>query len=386
MRSITHEVAALNKECMRVREEKKHLETRVRDLSLRLRREGNVRASLEAEKQEMLATYRVMCSERERLGVAADKFGGEVTSLKSSISRRDREVRRLQRTLCLYHLHVRAPISYITQFIRVTRIKPNSTHTGTLNQCRENLRSKNEKLRVAEEQLQDQARLLHDARERSVAIQEQSQVMIASANSAKRISKTLVGTQRESQDRVARAELRLEDARREIERLRDSNRVLMSNRDEMDEKIVALERMVASGRRREVALARRFEGEEDKNDEEELGRGDDNDSSSSLDSNSGEYLDRGHVSLQSARKMFEKLSQHAETQDASFEAAMQENQRLREQLRVSIEKTRAANASSLAMSSTTSNSTQQNVTLSDMFDESGDHPLESVLGDDDDDV
>ena len=58
----------------------------------------------------------------------------------------------------------------------------------------------------------------------------------------------------------------------------------------------------------------------------------------------------------------------AETQDASFEAAMQENQRLREQLRVSIEKTRAANASSLAMSSTTSNSTQQNVTLSDMFD------------------
>ena len=129
MRSITHEVAALNKECMRVREEKKHLETRVRDLSLRLRREGNVRASLEAEKQEMLATYRVMCSERERLGVAADKFGGEVTSLKSSISRRDREVRRLQRTLCLYHLHVRAPISYITQFIRVTRIKPNSTHT-----------------------------------------------------------------------------------------------------------------------------------------------------------------------------------------------------------------------------------------------------------------
>ena len=351
MRSITHEVAALNKECMRVREEKKHLETRVRDLSLRLRREGNVRASLEVEKQEMLATYRVMCSERERLGVAADKFGGEVTSLKSSMSRREREVRRLQRTL---------------------------------NQCRESLRSKNEKLRVAEEQLQDQARLLHDARERSVAIQEQSQVMIASANSAKRISKTLVGTQRESQDRVARAELRLEDARREIERLRDSNRVLMSNRDEMDEKIVALERMVASGRRREVALARRFEGEEDKNDEEELGRGGDNDSSSSLDSNSGEYLDRGHVSLQSARKMFEKLSQHAETQDASFEAAMQENQRLREQLRVSIEKTRAANASSLAMSSTTSNSTQQNVTLSDMFDESGDHPLKSVLGDDDD--
>ena len=133
--------------------------------------------------------------------------------------------------------------------------------------------------------------------------------MTASANSAKRISKTLAGNQRESQDRVARAELRLEDARREIERLRDSNRVLMSNRDEMDEKVVALERMVASGRRREVALARRFEGEEDKNDEEELGRGDDNDSSSSLDSNSGEYLDRGHVSLQSARKMFEKLSQ-----------------------------------------------------------------------------
>ena len=114
----------------------------------------------------------------------------------------------------------------------------------------------------------------------------------------------------------------------------------------------------------------------------------DNDSSSSLDSkNSGEYLDRGHVSLQSARKMFEKLSQHAETQDASFEAAMQENQRLREQLRVSIEKTRAANASSLAMSSTTSNSTQQNVMLSDMFDESGDHPLESVLdGEEDGDV
>ena len=275
-------------------------------------------------------------------------------------------------------------LDYITQ--RLT-LEHQHSNTGTLNQCRESLRSKNEKLRVAEEQLQDQARLLHDARERSVAIQEQSRVMTASANSAKRISKTLAGNQRESQDRVARAELRLEDARREIERLRDSNRVLMSNRDEMDEKVVALERMVASGRRREVALARRFEGEEDNNknnDEEELGRGDDNDSSSSLDSNSGEYLDRGHVSLQSARKMFEKLSQHAETQDASFEAAMQENQRLREQLRVSIEKTRAANASSLAMSSTTSNSTQENVMLSDMFDESGDHPLESVLGDDDD--